>query len=317
MPNKKEAEQRENDAPAGEGSMSNRAFSAWIREEVEKRLGRNLVECTKTEMFLELQREKGSAAIFEVGRAIHALPLNPVLEAILSGRTPDLIFERWMRLERMSHTHNRSRRLEGSSETQLRIEHYALEKREIHPLHHAFLWGLLSGLFERAALGSFTVAPLEPRARHFFQSGSASASESDALFTPSTVFRWHAFTQAEPEICAIQTKGDRPHCESVRSLLRSDLASPWKLATVARRLAMSPRALQRALQQEEAAFSRLLIDTRLEAAHALLAQKQLSLTEVAFCAGFSDLAHFSRTLRERYLVAPSELRSLLEASSPP
>lgn len=315
MPNKKDAELGENNAPTSEGSMSNRAFSAWIRSEVEKRLGSTLGETSKTEMFLALQSEKGSSAIFEVGRTIRDLPLNPVLQAILSGNSPQLIFERWMRIERMSHTHNRSRCLEASNETQLRIEHYALEKREIHPLHHAFLWGLLSGLFERAMLGDFTVAPLEAHAPPFFQSGSPTAPESDALFSASAVFQWHAFTQAEANTGTIQAEGRRPHCESVSRLLRSDLAYPWKLSVVARRLAMSPRALQRGLQQEEAAFSRLLIDTRLEAAHTLLAKKQLSLTEVAFCTGFSDLAHFSRTVRERYLVAPSELRSLLEAHS--
>lgn len=42
-----------------------------------------------------------------------------------------------------------------------------------------------------------------------------------------------------------------------------------------------------------------------------MSDDSLSLTEVAFCAGFSDLAHFSRVFRRVADVPPSALREML------
>ncbi|WP_338867686.1 helix-turn-helix domain-containing protein [Myxococcus stipitatus] len=51
--------------------------------------------------------------------------------------------------------------------------------------------------------------------------------------------------------------------------------------------------------------------SRVDAVHALLSDSRLTLTDVAFCTGFSEQAHFSRTFRRYNDVPPSALRDLM------
>ncbi|MBV1862094.1 MAG: helix-turn-helix domain-containing protein, partial [Nannocystaceae bacterium] len=65
------------------------------------------------------------------------------------------------------------------------------------------------------------------------------------------------------------------------------------------------------LRAAEATFSAVLQRTRVEAAVALIQTSELGLAEVAFCTGFSDHAHLTRTTRKLLDVPPSSLRTLL------
>lgn len=97
----------------------------------------------------------------------------------------------------------------------------------------------------------------------------------------------------------------------LQQLLSGDLLHPWTLEEAGVRLSLSRRSLQRALWQEGTTFSEMLQRARVDAAHALLWDERLPLTDAVFCTGFSDHAHFTRTFRRYNDGPPSALRELL------
>ena len=101
-----------------------------------------------------------------------------------------------------------------------------------------------------------------------------------------------------------------PRVLQLQSLIRRDPVFRWTVAASAKALHVSPRTLQRSLREDNATFSATLTETRVELARTLLNAGELSLTEIAFCSGFSDLGHFSRAFKQRFDVPPSAYRSL-------
>lgn len=81
--------------------------------------------------------------------------------------------------------------------------------------------------------------------------------------------------------------------------------APTKSA-IARRLAMSPRSLQRLLADEGTSFKELLAEARLALAKSYLEEGRLPVTEIAFVLGFADTSAFSRAFRRWTGVAPSD-----------
>lgn len=80
------------------------------------------------------------------------------------------------------------------------------------------------------------------------------------------------------------------------------------VAGLARDLAVSERHLRRMLQEEIGATPLQLARTRrAHAARALIEQTTLTLSDVAFAAGFGSVRQFGETMREEFGVAPSEL----------
>jgi AraC-like DNA-binding protein len=75
---------------------------------------------------------------------------------------------------------------------------------------------------------------------------------------------------------------------------------------LARRLATSPRSLQRLLAAEGTSFSDLLAEARLTLAKNYLDEGRLPVTEIAFVLGFADTSAFSRAFRRWTGVAPSD-----------
>ncbi len=85
--------------------------------------------------------------------------------------------------------------------------------------------------------------------------------------------------------------------------------SPSRLAT---QVHVSLRRLQEVFQNQGTTLTDCIWDTRLEFARGLLASTahtHESVSSVAYQAGFSDVAHFSRRFKLRYGVAPSEYRA--------
>jgi AraC-like DNA-binding protein len=81
-----------------------------------------------------------------------------------------------------------------------------------------------------------------------------------------------------------------------------------ELAAVARRMAMSPRALQRALQQAGTGFHALLDRARRDWAVRQVEDRRLPLAEVAFALGYSELSAFHRAFRRWTGRPPGEYR---------
>jgi len=100
-----------------------------------------------------------------------------------------------------------------------------------------------------------------------------------------------------------------PVLERALAIMEKTIEEPLPCSTIARRVGVSPRQLQRL-------FARTLETTpvrhyqrlRLSRAHALLQQTDLSVTEIAVSAGFNSLEHFCRLYRRQFNCRPRDDR---------
>jgi AraC-like DNA-binding protein len=95
-----------------------------------------------------------------------------------------------------------------------------------------------------------------------------------------------------------------------RALVARDYRRELTLADVARALACSERALQRAYAQfGEASFHEDLARRRMAAAARLLAERSIPVREVARLVGYRHTAHFARVFSRRYGLPPARYRA--------
>jgi AraC-like DNA-binding protein len=98
--------------------------------------------------------------------------------------------------------------------------------------------------------------------------------------------------------------------DRARAALGTALRNGEPSATyVANRLKMSVRTLNRALASEQTSYRHLLEQLRRDLAMRYLADPRLSVTEVAFLLGFSELSAFHRAFRRWTSVTPSAFRA--------
>jgi AraC-like DNA-binding protein len=264
---------------------------------------------SKTELLSRLEHHRGPAAVVRAGYTFRELPPHPVLQALLDSVSPRELLERWMRLERFWHTRHRTR-LVAADERSLVVRHVSLAGNPIPQVDDLFIWGVLVALLERAGVTSVS-ATLEGAGTVLFERGCVQTPLTLPRNTELARFRWegHDARTAEPSTFVATERT----VAFVLDTLRADLLRTTKLDEVAKRRGVSIRALQRALRDEGTTFSDLVHRARIERALQLLDDRRLSLTEVAFCVGFSDEAHFSRTFRRFMDVPPTGYRELGKA----
>ncbi|OFW09060.1 MAG: hypothetical protein A3H96_13470 [Acidobacteria bacterium RIFCSPLOWO2_02_FULL_67_36] len=81
-----------------------------------------------------------------------------------------------------------------------------------------------------------------------------------------------------------------------------------KLESIARRLAMSPRTLQRRLRDQGVLFNDVLEEMRFRAAKSYLAPGDIAGTEVAYLLGFAEQSSFNRAFKRWSGQTPTEYR---------
>lgn len=100
-----------------------------------------------------------------------------------------------------------------------------------------------------------------------------------------------------------------PLTDEVKRAILVELApSGAELARVAARVAMSPRTLQRRLEEQGRTYQDLVEDVRAAMAKALLADRARSIVDVAFELGYADLKGFYRAFRRWTDTTPAEWR---------
>ena len=77
---------------------------------------------------------------------------------------------------------------------------------------------------------------------------------------------------------------------------------------VAQALSMSDRSLQRKLKNEGTTFKSILTEVRKEMAQKYIQDRQLTLTEISFLLGFSEMSAFSRAFKQWTGVSPANQR---------
>jgi AraC-like DNA-binding protein len=111
------------------------------------------------------------------------------------------------------------------------------------------------------------------------------------------------------------TSGDAR--DEVRSVLSSQLtAGDLRIDVVARRLATTPRTLQRRLSRAGTSFEVLCDDARKEAAQTYLADTTLSIAEVTYLLGYSEPTAFHRAFRRWHGTTPHAFRTRMASASP-
>lgn len=102
----------------------------------------------------------------------------------------------------------------------------------------------------------------------------------------------------------------QPMSVQVKGLLREWLSASGSLQVrIADVLHMSTKTLQRRLQTENTSFTRLLDETRYEAACAYLLQPHLPLQEVADLVGYADYSAFAKAFRRHSGMTPVAWRA--------
>ena len=81
---------------------------------------------------------------------------------------------------------------------------------------------------------------------------------------------------------------------------------------IAERHRLSPRYVRKLFESEGTSLSDFMLAQRLDRAHRLLSdprQAGLTITAIAYEAGFNDLSYFNRAFRRRYAATPSDVRA--------
>ena len=89
-------------------------------------------------------------------------------------------------------------------------------------------------------------------------------------------------------------------------LLSSGMVTEQEMANA---LNMSLRSLQRKLREEGTSYKEILEDTRRDLANKYIQNSRLSISEISFLLGFSEISNFSRAFKRWNGRAPSEVRS--------
>ena len=98
--------------------------------------------------------------------------------------------------------------------------------------------------------------------------------------------------------------------EEAAAIAAAELAKPITLNQVARRLATSPRQVQRAFTDVGGmGFRKHLRGVRMARATELLSTTDLRVSEVAHRVGYRDHSQFSKSFKRTYGVSPSQARA--------
>lgn len=263
---------------------------------------------SKGELLNEVLDAKGPRAVFSIGLMLEQLNDHPVVRALTVDPHPDEIIARWMSLERFGHARHRTRRVDVSSHQGIALEHICLDGRAIDPVNDLFVWGVLIALLLCAEVGELEASLLQPDATVLPLYGARSVEVVPAQ-TSTLLLSWAPRCRHElrPERAWVQASMG----EQLEALITQDLLRPWSVTAAARALMTSARSLQRALRAEQRSFAQVLQRCRVNAAFNMLKDPALPLTEIAFCAGFSDQAHLSRSFKRFFDVSPSQVRAAL------
>jgi AraC-like DNA-binding protein len=135
--------------------------------------------------------------------------------------------------------------------------------------------------------------------------------EAALLDAPLAMANPRAMRAAEERCKAMlrQTQARRRWSEWCRMMLRESEDSRPTLEQLAGFMNISARTLARYLGAENTSFRDLSLQVRTERARRLLADGDLSVTQIAYRLGFTDVASFVRSFRARTGRTPGSLRS--------
>jgi len=146
--------------------------------------------------------------------------------------------------------------------------------------------------------------------------------EADRIFVPKQFLELESrysqddlfpFTEDLARQRLMELRGEDKLTNSIRTSIRSQL--PFGLPNIgdtAKALDMTPRTLQRRLQERQLKYQGLLDDVRRELARELVAKPELMLSEVADYLAFNDQSAFQHAFKRWEDTTPGKFRKLIE-----
>ncbi|MCB9479621.1 MAG: helix-turn-helix transcriptional regulator [Deltaproteobacteria bacterium] len=283
----------------------------------------------------------GGRSLLVAGRALEALS-DPLLFVLLNTDAPRLLIEKEARLGRFIHSRHRVQILD-ESERHLTLEHVGLRGHDPSPLENLAACGQHAVLFEQIGCVGLScrltrvATPTEVDGGAIYADGTFAEppltlpDDGDLWTLPPARhgfhvwhFAWEEFVPSRRPMAGLddmllaaspykELAEDAPVTARVAEVLLSDLGRTWRITQVARKLAVSPRSLQRALSEAGTTYSDLVDRVRTEEASRLLKGTELSATEIGYICGFADAAHFTRRFKQRYGCPPSRFRAATPA----
>jgi len=304
-----------------EQSDQGRMTSTTLNEMLQKRVAAAYPELDirgkdKVALLRTVEEAYGWSAVVALGEGIRGLTNHPVVRALVALCHPDVVVDRWMRLERFGHSRNYTtviKKSEQDGDALLTLQHVAKDGGGIVSVNDLFIWGLLIGLMKGAEIENLEAALVGENGELFFLCGADVALPTDRLPAKTDTLFLRGTPRNEPINLVLRSdqEKDGSVVATLSELVARDNLRHWSLSDAARALAHSERSLQRMLQLEGTTFSEVVQRTRVESAQRMMTESRMSLVEIAFCTGFSDQAHFTRLFRRFSDVPPSALRDLV------
>jgi AraC-like DNA-binding protein len=201
----------------------------------------------------------------------------------------------------------------------VRYERHPLEQPQQQMLslsiaqYYQLLKGLMGGQWRATSVSfSFPAPPDKQEYKRFFQAPVYFGEEHNAISFPESHLKY-AIPTSDPELLEILKKhietleqdvGDNIS-DKVTLLIRQLLDSgSCSLESIAARLYMHPKTLQRALRQDGTTFKELLRKTRLEVAEFYLLRSQIGLVQLADILGYNAPSALTRSFKQEHGMSP-------------
>lgn len=256
-----------------------------------------LSAAAKRDLLDHIYSRRGAGPLLAIGHHLDAAA-SPLLSVLANAARPDIVVDKWLRLERYGHAVNRTGiRLDGDNAVACRRWS---EGGPPTAAENALIAGFLFGLCGLAGARGRT---LEIDGRIF---DAEPLSSAGTLERGGETFRI-AWTEWQPPLPS--PPGTAGTGERLKALLSTDVARGWSVAEAARLMAKSSRSLQRELTADGVSFSTVLRGARVgEAARLLRQEEAASLAEIGYCCGYADQPHFQRDFRRALNMSPGEYR---------
>lgn len=234
----------------------------------------------------------GATFLEQMGRRFASERSHPFICALRAAKTVAQLLMCWQRLEVLAHSENRVE-VVGIDESAVRLVRRRRSGGAPTPAEDALVLGLLAGVLEAQVSRKVEVA-------------SAPAGQP-AGGGRGWVLRWVQRSSLRPTGSVASWGGSSDFARAAFALVLDDTTAP--LASIARRLCLTPRSLQRRLREVDTSYRNLVRTARVVLAGQSLVRAlpaRTSLSSVAYACGFSDSAHLSREFRALVGVQPKQ-----------
>jgi AraC-like DNA-binding protein len=252
----------------------------------------------------------GPGPILAIGAQRDRFPSTPTIATLLNSAHADVVAQKWQRLEKYHHSTNRTA-IDCRPSNTWQCRRYTVDESAIAAPENLFVCGLMVGLLKAFGCRQVRcrIGELE-----FGASESIKGVWPSGARTDHWQIRWRGAAEERPRAEDALGAGE-PASERLSSVLQRDIGRVWKLDEAARALARSTRSLQRDLKERGHTFSSVVRGARASAAGRLLASTAMPLSEVGYCCGYADQAHFQRDFQRAVNLTPLQYRRISQAGS--